>query len=69
MKDQCLQNSSNFGRLKKKYPHAVFNLMGPVDDNPAAIPIETLQAWNDEGVVQYLGPTEDIRPQMARCSV
>lgn len=56
-------------RLKKKYPHAVFTLMGPLDDNPAAIPHETLQAWNDEGVVQYLGPAADIRPQMARCSV
>jgi glycosyltransferase involved in cell wall biosynthesis len=56
-------------RLKKKYPQAVFKLIGPVDDNPAAIPLETLQAWNDEGVVQYLGPVEDIRPQMARCSV
>lgn len=56
-------------RLKKKYPHAVFTLMGPLDNNPAAIPLETLQAWNNEGAVQYLGPAEDIRPQMARCSV
>jgi glycosyltransferase involved in cell wall biosynthesis len=43
--------------------------MGPAGDNPAAGPIETLQTWNNEGVVRYLGPAEDIRPRMIRCSV
>lgn len=56
-------------RLKRKYPQAVFVLLGPVDDNPAAIPLATLQAWDAEGVINYLGSVDDIRPEMAKCSV
>ena len=35
-------------------------LVGPGDDNPAAIPQATLDAWADEGVVEVAGPSRDI---------
>lgn len=56
-------------RLKKMYPEARFTLLGPLDDNPNAIPAETLQEWNDEGATDYVGPADDIRPYLAQCSV
>lgn len=56
-------------RLKKRYPHAKFTLLGPLDDNPKAIPEDKLREWDAEGAVRYLGPADDIRPYLARCSV
>lgn len=56
-------------RLKERYPNARFSLLGPVDDNPAAIPLETLKAWHARGAVEYLGSTDDVRPFLARCAV
>lgn len=56
-------------RLKKRYPQARFTLLGPLDDNPNAIPAKTLEKWNLEGAAEYLGPADDIRPYLAKCSV
>lgn len=56
-------------RVKARYPNARFVLLGPIDDNPSAIPIERLEAWNKEGIVEYRGAADDIRPHMAECSV
>lgn len=35
-------------------------LVGPTDANPASIPQQTLNAWRDEGVVEVMGPSDDI---------
>lgn len=55
--------------LKKKYPDAVFRLLGFVGvDNPSAIPEPTIRGWVDEGVVEYLGTASDVRPYIAAAS-
>ena len=49
-----------------------FCLLGQVDvPNPAAISREQINLWNKEGVICYLGETEDVRPylQSADCVV
>jgi len=56
-------------RVRLKYPKARFLLVGPLDDNPAAIPAEILERWNSEGVIEYVGATHDVRSYLARCSV
>jgi glycosyltransferase involved in cell wall biosynthesis len=44
-----------------------FQLLGFLDvQNPAAITREQVQAWVREGVVTYLGATDDVRPHIAR---
>ncbi|WP_322015046.1 glycosyltransferase family 4 protein [Paraburkholderia sp. J12] len=49
--------------LKARYPHARFQLLGPVGvDNPSAISREDVAAWEREGIVEYLGETADVRP-------
>lgn len=55
--------------LRKRYPQARFTLVGPVDDNPAAIPLETLEGWDRSGAVRYLGSKPDIRPILAKAAV
>ena len=56
-------------RLRLKYPNARFLLLGPLDDNPAAIPTEILERWNSEGAIEYVGAKDDVRSYLARCSV
>jgi len=52
--------------LKRRYPQARFCLLGPAGvANPTAISRGTLDAWVAEGVVDYLGVTEDVRPHIA----
>ena len=57
-------------RLRLKYKNAHFWLMGPVDlDNPKGIKPTQLEQWNKEGVVQYLGMTDDIKSYLAKADV
>jgi glycosyltransferase involved in cell wall biosynthesis len=55
--------------LKAKYPTARFRLLGPLDPNPAAVSRAQLDAWSAEGVIEYLGSTNDVRPAVADTSV
>ena len=52
--------------LKDQFPDARFQLLGFLDAaNPSAITPAMLHAWVDEGVVEYLGSTDDVRPFLA----
>lgn len=54
-------------RLKEKGIPARFQLLGaPDSENRSAISRETLAVWEDEGVVDYLGTTSDVRPHIAQ---
>jgi len=55
--------------LKQKYPDAKFQLLGPLDINPTAITQEQLEQWTKEGIIEYLGKTNDVRPYIADASV
>lgn len=51
--------------LKTKYPLVKFKLLGFLDvDNPNAISKAQMDKWVNEGVVEYLGTTEDVRPYL-----
>jgi glycosyltransferase involved in cell wall biosynthesis len=52
--------------LRKAFPDAEFALLGFVDvENPAAIGRRQMDEWVAEGIVCYLGVTEDVRPYVA----
>lgn len=49
--------------VKAKFSNTCFQLLGFLDAaNPRAITPAMLQSWVDEGVIDYLGNTDDVRP-------
>lgn len=58
------------GTLKRRYPGAQFDYLGPFDvDNPAGVSEAQLTAWNRDGQVRFHGPATDVRPFFRECSV
>jgi len=57
--------------VKKIFPEKKinFSLLGPFDINPSAIPSEQVYKWHDEGFINYLGETDDVRSYIEECSV
>ena len=57
--------------VKKTFPEKKinFSLLGSFDINPTAIPSEQVYKWHDEGFINYLGETDDVRPYIEECSV
>lgn len=50
-----------------RYPKARFQLLGFVDvDNPSAVPRAQVEAWEAEGLLTYLGSTDDVRPYLSQ---
>lgn len=56
-------------QVRRQYPAARFQIAGWIDENPTAIREEALAAWVSEGVVEFLGKLEDVRPALAACAV
>ena len=55
-------------QLRSRQPATVFWVAGFVEkDMPGAIREEQLQAWVKEGLIDYWGPQEDIRPLLQAC--
>lgn len=55
--------------IKTRYPETIFWLVGPPDPNPTAIHVDEVEAWHQEGIIEYLGETEDVRPFLEAASV
>ena len=55
--------------VKKKHPEARFQLLGPPEEGRGGVPLETVRAWEREGLVEYLGQTRDVRPHVAAATV
>lgn len=55
--------------IKNRYPETEFNLVGYIDENPAAITQSQLDEWVELGVVNYWGKLNDVRPAIAASSV
>lgn len=55
-------------RVKAARPGARFQLLGPIDAaNRSAVDRGTVQGWVSEGLVEYLGVTDDVRPFITEC--
>lgn len=55
--------------LKSRYPQVRFVLVGAIDNHPSAIPREHLDQWVEEGLIEYTGWLEDVRPAIRASSV
>ncbi|WP_153099864.1 glycosyltransferase family 4 protein [Paraburkholderia hayleyella] len=56
-------------QLRARYPHARFQLLGPTDvANPSAISRANVATWEHEGVIDYLGEADDVRPAITAAS-
>ena len=52
--------------VRRSLPTARFQLLGPVDDaNPNRVPLHRIAGWQAEGLVDYLGAADDVRPYLA----
>ncbi len=56
-------------RVRAANPSARFQILGPFDANPASIAAADLDRWREEGVIEYLGVTDDVRPFLADSTV
>lgn len=59
-------------KIRASNPSIRFQIMGPIDDaSLSAISDKQIQAWADEGSVEYLGQATDVRPglEAAHCLV
>lgn len=56
-------------KLKARYPHVRFWLLGSYDSNPTALSRDQVAQWQAEGALEYLGETKDVRPFIAKASV
>lgn len=59
-------------RVKARHARTRFQLLGATDAlNRSAIDRETVQGWEQEGAIEYLGTVEDVRPMIeaAQCVV
>ena len=55
--------------IRRRHPDVRFELLGPLDPSPAGIGRSQLEAWQREGVIDYLGEARDVRPYLVAASV
>jgi glycosyltransferase involved in cell wall biosynthesis len=55
--------------VKQRYPDAAFRLLGPPDPSPDRISLDEVHEWQDKGLIEYLGASDDVRPYLAACHV
>ncbi|NDY41878.1 glycosyltransferase family 4 protein [Dissulfurirhabdus thermomarina] len=70
LKDKGVREYAEAARIvRRAHPEARFRLAGWLDRNPSAIKRDELAAWVEEGVLEYLGALEDVRPALAKARV
>ena len=71
LKDKGIREYVEAARIvKAELPFAKFCILGEPDGrNPSSISKEKMLEWCDEGVVEWLDSTEDVRPIIARADV
>jgi glycosyltransferase involved in cell wall biosynthesis len=51
--------------VRRDHPTTRFCILGPSEPHPKRVPETLLQSWVEEGLIDYLGSTDDVRPYMA----
>jgi len=53
--------------LKSKYNNISFNLLGPIEkESKSEISLSQINSWKNEGIVNYLGFVDDVRPYIIK---
>lgn len=54
--------------IKKEFPNSEFMILGELGvNNPNAIPKEDVDSWVEDGLINYLGTSSDVRNEIALC--
>lgn len=57
-------------QIKRQHPEVRFLLAGWLEPNyPGSVSADELAHWQEEGVLEYLGALDDVRPAIAQASV
>lgn len=56
-------------RIKKNQPGVAFILLGDRDENPNSVELSDLKKWVAEGVIEWPGHVDDVRPWLRKSSV
>lgn len=68
--DKGIKEFINAARVVKlKYSETRFKVLGPFYPNPSTITSDFLELAIKEGIIEYLGTTTDVRPQIAESDV
>lgn len=69
LRDKGLVEYADAARLlRPRSPNVEFAILGFAGaDNRTAVPIGEVERWQAEGIVTYLGETDDVRPFLAEC--
>ena len=64
LRDKGLMEYAGAARLlRPRWPQVEFAILGFAgSDNPSAVPIAEVERWRGQGIVTYLGDTDDVRP-------
>lgn len=55
--------------IKLKYPHVRFQLLGPLGvQNRTSIKETEVEAWENEGIIEYMGETDDVTKFIEKAS-
>lgn len=55
--------------MRSRFPATGFLLIGGLDDNPGGLARDEVEAWVREGILDWPGHVDDVRPFIARSSV
>ena len=55
--------------LKTRHPEVKFMLLGAVEDLQDSMQMKDLVSFIEEGIINYYGETDDVRPYYEQCSV
>jgi glycosyltransferase involved in cell wall biosynthesis len=55
--------------LRQRYPTSRFRVVGWIDGNPASVRQAELDGWVRDGIIEFIGAIDDVRPEIARCQV
>lgn len=67
--EDFVQAARALRQLRLDHHRMRFQIAGFVDSNPASVTAQDVAAWQSEGVVEYLGRLEDVRPALAASTV
>tara|TARA_R110002096_G_scaffold147671_23_gene307852 strand:- start:10782 stop:12011 length:1230 start_codon:yes stop_codon:yes gene_type:complete len=56
-------------KVRRKFPNAQFDLVGPFDKSPDGVPLQLVESWQREGILNYHGSTRDVRKFLKRANV
>ena len=71
LEDKGVREFAGAARMvREKRPDARFVILGRRDErNPSVIPEKEISGWIDEGVLEWPGETDDVRPWLAKARI